>query len=166
MRSSAYVVAFLICFSLPPGALAQTGQSNTQSDVHPAPSAEQYVPLLGDIMNAVQTRHMKLWFAGKALNWELATYELRQLKAGLLEAAVMYDGIPVTNATIMTSPVQSVVEAIAAKDSKQFAKAVGELTDGCNGCHKSMARGFIVMKLPKVSPFGNQVFPVQGQGRP
>src|SRR5207237_9639002 len=35
------------------------------------------VPLLGDIMNAVQTRHMKLWFAGKAFNWELATYELR-----------------------------------------------------------------------------------------
>ena len=28
-------------------------------------------------MNAVQTRHMKLWFAGKAFNWELATYELR-----------------------------------------------------------------------------------------
>jgi|tagenome__1003787_1003787.scaffolds.fasta_scaffold20698960_1 hypothetical protein len=163
MRSSAYIVAFLICFSLPPGALAQSGRSNTQSDVHPAPSAEQYVPLLGDIMNAVQTRHMKLWFAGKALNWELATYELRQLKAGLLEAAVMYDGIPVTNATIMTSPVQSVAEAIDAKDSKRFAKAVGELTEGCNGCHKSMARGFIVMKLPKGSPFGNQVFPAPRQ---
>jgi len=31
-------------------------------------------------MNAVQSRHMKLWFAGKALNWELAAYELRQLE--------------------------------------------------------------------------------------
>src|SRR3954449_3034629 len=85
-------------------ALAQSGMQ--------AATSEQYVPRLGDIMNAVQTRHMKLWFAGKALNWELATYELRQLKAGLLEAAVMYDGIPVSNATIMTSPVQSVAGAI------------------------------------------------------
>jgi hypothetical protein len=29
-------------------------------------SNEQYQPRLGDIMSAVQLRHMKLWFAGKA----------------------------------------------------------------------------------------------------
>jgi hypothetical protein len=37
-------------------------------------------------MTAIQLRHMKLWFAGKALNWELAAYELRQLDTGLMEA--------------------------------------------------------------------------------
>jgi ornithine carbamoyltransferase len=154
MKLRASIVVLLIVFSSAP-ALAQSEQSS----VKPTPANESSVPLLGDIMNAVQTRHMKLWFAGKAQNWELAAYELRQLKSGLLEAAVMYEGIPVTNVTTMIDPVQSVADAIAAKDSKRFAKTVGELTEGCNGCHKSMERGFIVMRLPKGSPFSNQVFP-------
>jgi hypothetical protein len=154
MKLRASIVVLLIVFSSAP-ALAQSEQSN----VKVTPANESSVPLLGDIMNAVQTRHMKLWFAGKAQNWELAAYELRQLKSGLLEAAVMYEGIPVTNVTTMIDPVQSVAAAIAAKDGKRFAKTVGELTEGCNGCHKSMERGFIVMRLPKTSPFSNQVFP-------
>ena len=110
----------------------QSGQSNLNATTN----NEQYVPRLGDIMNAVQSRHIKLWFAGKARNWELAAYELRQLKAGLVEAAVLYEGIPVTNVTTMAKPVQSISDAIEAKDGKRFAKAVGELTDGCNACHQ------------------------------
>jgi len=155
MKLRASIVVLLVVFSLGPRALAQSEQSNVKT----TPTNEPSLPLLGDIMNALQTRHMKLWFAGKALNWELAAYELRQLKSGLLEAAVMYEGIPVTNVTTMIDPVQSVADAIAAKNSKRFAKTVGELTEGCNGCHKSMERGFIVMRLPKASPFSNQVFP-------
>ena len=94
-----------------------------------AANDEQYVPKLGDIMNAVQARHIKLWFAGKAQNWELANYELRGLQAGLVEAAVLYEGIPISNVTTMTKPVQSISDAIKAKDAKLFAKAVGELTE-------------------------------------
>jgi len=145
----------LVC-ALTPLALAQTNQSDMD-----AASGEHYVPRLGDIMNAVQTRHIKLWFAGKALNWELAAFELRQLKAGLLQAATMYTGIPVTNVTTMSNPVQSIAEAIAAKDIKQFNKGVGELTNGCNGCHQSMGRGFIAIRVPTEQPFSDQLFTPQ-----
>src|SRR5437868_13422280 len=72
MKLRASVVVLLIVFSSAP-ALAQSEQSNIKA----TPTNDSSVPLLGDIMNAVQTRHMKLWFAGKAFNWELATYELR-----------------------------------------------------------------------------------------
>jgi ornithine carbamoyltransferase len=119
---------------------------------------ERYVPRLGDIMNSVQARHLKLWLAGKALNWDLAAYELRQIKAGVVEAAVLYEGIPVTNVTTMTKPVQSVADAITAKDVRRFTLAFGELTDGCNSCHSSMQRGFIAIQQPTASPFGNQSF--------
>jgi hypothetical protein len=112
-------------------------------------------------MNAVQSRHIKLWFAGKARNWELATYELVLLKAGLLEAAVLYEGIPVTNVTTMKAPVDSISAAIEARDGSQFAKAVGELTDGCNACHKSMGRAFILMRVPSEQPFSDQSFAPQ-----
>jgi hypothetical protein len=126
-------------------------------------TSEEYVPRLGDIMNTVQSRHIKLSLAGKAQNWELAAYELRQLKAGLLEAAVIYPGIPVTNVTTMTAPVQAIADAIAARDSGRFVKASGELRAGCNSCHQTMERGFIVIQTPAAAPFGDQSFAPHGR---
>jgi hypothetical protein len=150
MKLRETIVGLLMVGALAPSAVAQSSLTAT--------SSEQYLPRLGDIMNAVQTRHIKLWFAGKAQNWDLASYELRQLKAGLLEAAVLYEGIPVSNVTTMTKPVQSISDAIDARDLKRFAKAVGELTDGCNGCHQQMQRGYIVIQAPTGSPYGDQSF--------
>jgi len=141
------LIALMICVS-PLVAAAQTG----------VPPSTSYVPRLGDIMNAAQIRHMKLWFAGKSANWELAAYEVHQLKASIVEAASLYEGIPVTNVTTMVQPVQAVVDAIEAKDGKKFAKAYGDLTSGCNACHQSIGRGFIIMRVPDVSPFSDQQF--------
>jgi hypothetical protein len=143
------LIGLMICVS-PLVAAAQTG-------VNLPPSAP-YVPRLGDIMNAAQIRHMKLWFAGKSANWELAAYEVRQLKASLVEAASLYEGIPVTNVTTMVQPVQAVADAIEAKDGKKFAKAYSDLTSGCNACHQSIGRGYVVMRVPDVSPFSDQQF--------
>jgi len=119
------------------------------------------IPKLGDIMNAAQTRHIKLWYAGKAANWELAAFELHRLKAGLVEAAMLYSGIPVTNVTTLQAPLQSVADAIAAKDRQRFVKAYGEVTGGCNACHQSMERSFIAIRTPTDQPFGDQIFPSQ-----
>ena len=155
MKLRGYIAALLIACSLTPMAIAQPGTN--------APATERYVPRLGDIMNAIQSRHIKLWFAGMARNWELADYELRQIEAGLVEAALLYQGIPVTNVTTMEEPARSITAAIEARDSKRFAKAVGELTDGCNACHQSIGRGFIVIQAPTTSPFSNQSFAPRGK---
>ena len=155
MKLRGYIVTLLMACSLAPFAIAQPKLDATTN--------EQYVPRLGDIMSAVQSQHIKLWLAGKALNWDLAVYELRQLKADLLQAAVLYEGIPVTSVTTMTNPVQSVADAIEAKDIKRFTKAVGVLTDACNACHKSMGRGFIVMRMPTEQLFGDQSFAPPGK---
>ncbi|WP_262049425.1 hypothetical protein [Bradyrhizobium sp. Bra78] len=129
-----------------------------------SPSADQYVPRLGDIMSAAQTRHQKLWLAGKAQNWELSAYELHQLRANLVEAAVLYSGIPVSNVTTLEPSLQSLSDAIAAKDGRKFAKALGGLTEGCNACHRSMGRSFVVMKVPSdPQPFANQQFAPQAK---
>jgi hypothetical protein len=126
--------------------------------------SEDHIPRLGDIMNAIQTRHVKAWYAGKAANWDLAEFELRQLKANLVEAAMLYAGIPVSNVTTMAAPLQSIEDAIAAKDVKQFSKTFAEFTAGCNGCHVSMARSFIAIHVPtEQQPFGDQLFSPQGK---
>jgi hypothetical protein len=154
MKWRGSIIGLLILCAPTPFALAQSAMDST--------SSQPYVPRLGDIMNAVQSRHMKLWFAGRERNWELATYELRQLRAGVVEAAMLYAGIPVSNVTTMSTPIESLSDAIAAKDSRRFAKAYGELTDGCNGCHQSMQRGFILIRVPTEQPFSDQVFPPKG----
>lgn len=129
-----------------------------------SPSADQYVPRLGDIMTAAQTRHQKLSLAGKAQNWELAAYELRQLKASLVEAALLYSGIPISNVTTLEPSLQATSDAITAKDGRRFAKAMGDLTEGCNSCHRSMGRSFVVMKVPAdPQPFANQQFAPQAK---
>ncbi|SFO79733.1 hypothetical protein SAMN05216330_104715 [Bradyrhizobium sp. Ghvi] len=129
-----------------------------------SPTADQYVPQLGDIMSAAQTRHQKLTLAGKAQNWELAAYELRQLKASLIEAALLYSGIPISNVTTLEPSLQATSDAIAAKDGRKFAKVMGDLTEGCNSCHRSMGRSFVVMKVPSdPQPFANQQFAPQAK---
>ncbi|MEH6952728.1 hypothetical protein V4R08_15765 (plasmid) [Nitrobacter sp. NHB1] len=116
-------------------------------------------------MSAAQLRHIKLWFAGESSNWELAAYELRQFRASLIEAAVLYPDIPVTNVTTMAIPIQAVADAIKAKDNRAFKNTFGSLTAGCNTCHQSMGHGYIVMRVPTASPFSDQVFSPQDKRR-
>jgi hypothetical protein len=147
-------------------ALALLGTSTllaSAQDFKPA-NGNEYLPRLGDIMSAAQMRHQKLWFAGKAQNWQLAAFELRQLKANLADAAVLYSDIPVNHVTTMEGPLQAVSDAITDRDGRKFAKAVGDLTEGCNSCHRSVDRGFIVMRIPADQQlFSNQLFSLPGK---
>src|SRR5712691_11005562 len=52
----------------------------------PSIPAEAYAPGLGEIMSLQQMRHAKLWLAGQAENWELASYELDELSEGFDDA--------------------------------------------------------------------------------
>ncbi|HVQ70568.1 MAG TPA: hypothetical protein VMT08_23995 [Bradyrhizobium sp.] len=131
-----------------------------------AQTSQKSSPRLADIMGALQSRHSKLWTAAQQRNWELAAYELELVKAGLADAIGLYTDIPVTNVTMIDGPLKSLDGAIAARSGPAFGKAFGELTTGCNSCHQSVGRGFIVMTVPTGAPFGNQSFaprPVQGK---
>src|SRR6185369_12908692 len=118
-----------------------------------AQTMQKTPPRLVDIMSAVQFRHSKLWTAGQQKNWELAGYELELVKSSLTEAIELYTNIPVDNITMIDPPIKSIEGAIATRNSAAFGKAFGELTTGCNSCHQSVGRGFIIMKVPTASPF-------------
>lgn len=148
------IMVSLIATLTTPIAVAQSG--------FPGPLGESYVPRLSEIMNIIQSQHMKLWLAGRSRNWELAAFELQQLTDSLGQAATFYSGIPSANVAKLTDPIKSVSNAINAKDRAAFSKAVDGLTDGCNACHRSMGRAFIVIQTPPADePFGNQLFPRQ-----
>jgi hypothetical protein len=117
-----------------------------------------YAPSLGDIMGQTQLRHIKLWFAGKLQNWDLATYELGQIKQSLATAAALYQAIPAEDVINTADPMQAIRAAIEAKDGTKFAAAFADLTQACNACHQHIGRGYIVIQLPTASPFSDQSF--------
>ena len=108
-----------------------------------------------DLMVALQFQHIKLWFAGRLSNWPLATYELNQIEAGLQQSAKPGD----QRLDRAAGQVQALRSAIEARDITAFTKAYGELTNGCNGCHRAEGKGFIAVQVPTTNlPFTNQLF--------
>lgn len=129
-----------------------------------AQSAKQtYEPGLGEFMTSTQLRHAKLWFAGKQNNWDLAAYEIDEIKEGLDDAARLhpnFDGVPVAEMikTIIDPRIEELEKAVRAKSSAKFSAAFDELTSGCNSCHAAANKPFIRIQRPTESPLTNQNF--------
>ncbi len=124
---------------------------------------EPYAPGLGEFMTATQLRHAKLWFAGQAKNWDLAAYEVDELKEGLTDAAKQFpthDGIPVGDMikSIALPALEEMDKAVELKNSAKFATAFDGLTKACNTCHTSAKKEFIRIQRPTSPPLTNQNF--------
>jgi hypothetical protein len=65
-------------------------------------AVEPFVPGLGEIMSLQQLRHVKLWFAGQAGTWKLASYEVDELDEG-------FDDVVRLHPTHKDSPVASCI---------------------------------------------------------
>lgn len=128
-------------------------------------AAEPYVPGLGEIMTLTQMRHAKLWFAAEAGNWELAAYEIDELREGLADAVryhPQHKQIPESLAVLvpgyMDGPLNALSAAVNAHDVAGFEGAYDEFTAGCNGCHQATEFGFNVVRRPSTPPVSNQDF--------
>jgi hypothetical protein len=57
------------------------------------PDTSNVVSLGDSSLGETQLRHIKLWYAGKSQNWELAGYEIDRIVESLRRAAYLYVGI-------------------------------------------------------------------------
>jgi hypothetical protein len=126
---------------------------------------EPYVPGLGEIMSLTQMRHLKLWFAGQAENWELAAYETDELSEGFADVVQFHpthEGSPVPLSRLVpeftTGPLEALQSAIERRDLAAFTAAYDSLTEWCNGCHRAANFSFNVIERPSVNPYSNQRF--------
>jgi hypothetical protein len=128
-------------------------------------SGEAYAPGLGEIMTLQQMRHVKLWFAGDAGNWDLASYELKELQEGFDDAVKFHpthedspvalrDEIP----RIMDGPLSELRAVVEHKNAPGFGAAYDKLTEACNGCHVATNFGFNRVQRPTSNPYPNQIF--------
>ncbi len=122
-------------------------------------SQETYFPHLGDLMNTMQMRHLKLWFAGRSNNWPLASYEINLMTENFRDIAVLYPNVPVADVEMLIGPTEEISAAIKAKDAEKFSRTFATLTAACNSCHQAIGREYIVIQVPTASPFSNQAFP-------
>jgi hypothetical protein len=130
----------------------------------PAPA---FTPGFADLMSMlIQPRHVKLYYAGMRKNWELAAFEARGLSTAFRRIAQTIpnyrDSGSVDEAveSMMAPAIKAIDAAIAAGDSKQFAKAYGDLTAGCNACHGYMEYPFLVIRVPGADT-KNSIYPGQ-----
>ena len=126
---------------------------------------QAYAPGLGEIMGLNQARHAKLWFAGRAGNWALASYELDELDEGFADAQKYHpthktapDSLTRLIPQFVDPPLAALRQVVARHDLAAFPAAFDALTAGCNGCHAASGFGFNVVQRPTAPPFSNQSF--------
>ena len=118
-----------------------------------------YSPGYGEIMGMVQVHHKKLWFAGKTQNWELAKFEIHELKEGLENIEKYQKDRPENEHISMIYPIlDSVENSLHGNSSAAFENSYQSLTNTCNSCHKLTHYEYIQICTPELPLNGNQIF--------
>lgn len=133
-----------------------------QVDSLNAQIAQTYKPGLGEFMMGIQVHHAKIWFAGKNQNWDLANFEVGEIKETLDDVKKYCTDRPeIKSLPILYPALDSVNNAIKAKDPKRFETSFILLTNSCNSCHQNTHHQFNVIKIPETPPYTNQEFKVK-----
>jgi hypothetical protein len=120
-------------------------------------------PGLGEYMEGIQRHHAALYFAGLTANWELASFELKELEEGFHDANTyvpMHEGVNVKELmdSIVPPATKPLHEAIMAADKGKFAAGFKNLTVGCNACHTAAKVPFLEIIEPTGLPTVNQKY--------
>jgi hypothetical protein len=147
------------------GVATFAGRTAAQDNANPADAAPApFAPNMGDMMSMlIQPRHAKLALAGKAENWVLAGYVLRELQQGfgtIAKTIPRWKALPVSELidAALKQPFATMDLAIKSGDIREFAASFDRITAGCNACHSTADQSFVVIKTPDASVFPNQEF--------
>ena len=167
MKLSIFALGILVLFGI--------GGCTNQQEEHRVQSLESEVaalkktvedlkPGLGEIMATIHLHHAKLYYAGKSENWDLASYQLDEIKEGLDAATELHEHFKELKTSLkelrhMTDSGMAAIEkAIQEKSKPHFMDGFQKLTTSCNQCHQAAEHGFIVIQTPSVGMFTNQKF--------
>jgi hypothetical protein len=145
-------------FAIAVAACAAASLAALADEQKPASGQPIYTPRLNDIMILTQLGHFKLWYAGAVQNWQLANYELEQIRASINLAKTLFPNSDKSDMDSMTPAADELEKAIKAKDAAKFASAFGRLTAACNNCHQATGFGFIKIREPRLSPIETSPF--------
>ena len=116
-------------------------------------------PGLGRIMPEIGQRTWKLYYAAKAENWPLATFQAKEIK-GLMELGAFtrpkHEEALIQFMEENWKPVQ---DAVNKKDFAAFEAAFNKAVEAANAYHELKDKPYIVWKLPDAPPPDLEVKP-------
>lgn len=131
-------------------------------------TGNRYLPHLADLMNeAMQVRHTKLWLAGYAENWALAAFEAKKIKETIEQIKENIVDIQTVSAQWQLVRINEMLknldfsldtlnQAVTAKNPVRFETAYREFTAACNTCH--IAAGLSQIKIIQPLPNSGGTF--------
>ncbi len=120
---------------------------------------ESYKPGYGEIMLSMQSRHIKLWYAGVGENWPLADFAIHEIEEALEKIHKYHlDKDETKHVNMMVPAIEAVEMTIDAKDLESFKIQFETLTQTCNTCHQLTKHDYIQIKVPEYNPYSNQIF--------
>jgi len=127
------------------------------------PESKTWQPGLGEFMQGIQHHHAALYFAGQAANWELASFELKELEEGFHDANTyvpLHEGVNVKELldSIVPPATKPLHEAIVTGDKSKFTAGFQVLTVACNACHAAAKVPFLEIIEPTGLPTVNQKY--------
>ena len=139
-------------------AALQDSLKHTQAELV---TAKESLPGLGEYMSTIQLHAGKLWFAVKASNWELANYELDELKETMEAAKALNtekNGVKISSVldSVLQTQVAQLAESMKRKSPAEFQQSYDETLSACNGCHTEAGYKFIHIVRPNAPPVTNQ----------
>src|SRR5262247_1689473 len=126
-------------------------------------TAKETAPGLGEYMTTIQLHAGKLWFAAKASNWELAEYELDELKETMEAAKALNaekNGVKISGVldSVLQTQVSRLADSIKRKSQVDFQTSYDATLSACNGCHTEAGYRFIHIVRPAAAPVSNQTW--------
>jgi hypothetical protein len=112
-------------------------------------------------MTTMQLHMGKLWFPAKESNWELAKYELDELREAMQSAKSLHEvknGVALSNVldSVLQTQVAQLAESIKRKSPVEFQQSYDDTLSACNGCHMEAGYKFIHVVRPIAPPVTNQ----------
>jgi len=131
----------------------------TQIDSLEKKLSQTYKPGFGEFMGNIQIHHAKLWFAGENKNWQLADFEMNEIKENL-DGIQKYcsDRTETKSIGMINLAMDSLSNSILKKNKVMFQRNYTTLTNSCNTCHQATNHEYNVITVPKIPPFSNQDF--------
>lgn len=124
-------------------------KKSAADDDKPAPG-KTYVPGIEQFMAVMQNQHIKLWFAVRANNWELAEFQVAEIKevmGDIQDRFPKFKSMPFAEMmdAVIVGPIAELEKVIEGKDAKAFPATFDKLTTACNSCHQAVGLGFVVI---------------------
>ena len=109
-------------------------------------------PGLARIMPEISIRIWKLYYAGKARNWPLARFQLKEAVNLMEVGAFVRPKYEVNMAKFIDEDAGPVGKAIEAGDWEAFDAAFAEMVDKANAYHDEYDKPFIRWRIPDHPP--------------